>query len=168
VIAAVLTAGKPDCQSVDDPELHLEGCVQPGGHDLAPPGHVRSGLALASPRLSSGRGRVRIRHCTVQLASASLTSDTVRRAREASEGHASAVTAGVANGTGRRLGRRAGPMAASGLGWKPPVTGSAAWLFTGTGRRTAADQGAGQGLSRARPTAGSATMGAYHVSAPGI
>lgn len=59
-------------------------------------------------------------------------------------------------------------MAASGLGWKPPVTGSAAWLFTGTGRRTAADQSTGQGLSRARPTAGSATMGAYHVSAPGI
>ena len=32
VLAAVLAPGVPDGQPVDDPELHLEGRVQPGGH----------------------------------------------------------------------------------------------------------------------------------------
>jgi hypothetical protein len=36
VIVAVLALREADRQPVDDPELHLDGRVQPGGHDAAP------------------------------------------------------------------------------------------------------------------------------------
>ena len=36
VIVAVLALGEADGQPVDDPEPHLDGCVQPGRHDAAP------------------------------------------------------------------------------------------------------------------------------------
>jgi hypothetical protein len=38
MITVVLAGGKPDGQATDEPELHLEGRVQPGDHDLAPQG----------------------------------------------------------------------------------------------------------------------------------
>src|ERR1700689_2309808 len=34
----VLADGKPDGETTDEPEPHLEGRVQPGGHDRAPRG----------------------------------------------------------------------------------------------------------------------------------
>jgi len=38
MIGVVPVGRKPDGEATDEPEPHLEGRVQPGGHDLAPHG----------------------------------------------------------------------------------------------------------------------------------
>jgi hypothetical protein len=49
VILAVPAFGEPDRQPVDDPELGLDGCVQPAGHDVAPFPPVLSAAAIVMP-----------------------------------------------------------------------------------------------------------------------
>jgi hypothetical protein len=67
VIVAVLALREADRQPVDDPELHLDGRVQPGGHDAA---------SLPS---SCRQDRTRIRQRTVPLASRGLAALLGRR-----------------------------------------------------------------------------------------
>jgi hypothetical protein len=42
MIVVILAGGKPNGEATNEPEPHLEGRVQPGDHDLAPPGPADS------------------------------------------------------------------------------------------------------------------------------
>ena len=73
VIASLVALGISDRKPVDDPELQLDRCVEPGGHDLPPYGLCPARSVNASQRLSARSDGPRIRHCTAELASPGRT-----------------------------------------------------------------------------------------------